>query len=117
MENRSGVVFNITGGQVNFAKDNATIHAIQNNGIGGNELDVIIKGIKENLSALNEEDAERVMDAVDTAKEELAKPEPKKGRLKNCISVIVEMVTLANGVPVLVDNLQKLQDFIEKIIK
>ena len=33
MENRNGVIFNITGGQVNFAKDNANINATQNNGI------------------------------------------------------------------------------------
>ena len=46
----NNMTFNVNGGQVNFAKDNATIYAIQNDGINVNELDSIIKGIMENLS-------------------------------------------------------------------
>ena len=43
------MIINVNGGQLNFARDNATIHATQNNGVNGNELDDIIRGIMENL--------------------------------------------------------------------
>lgn len=114
---KGNVTLNISGGQVNFAKDNAIINATQNNGIGGNELDIIIKEIKENLSGLKQEDADEIIDVVDMAKEELTKPEPKTSRLRNCITLIAPMITIANGMPVLANNLQKLQGFIIQCIK
>ncbi len=113
---KRNVTLNISGGQVNFAKDNSIINATQNNGIGGNELDIIIKAIKENLSGLKQEDADEIIDVVDMAKEELAKPEPKTSRLRNCITLIAPMMTIANGIPVLANNLQKLQEFIMQYI-
>lgn len=116
MENRDGVTFNITGGQVNFAKDNAVISATQNNGISKNELNLIINAIKDNLSSLKKEEADDIIDVVDMAKEELSKSEPKTSRLRNCISLIAPMITIANGMPVLASNLQKLLDFIMQYI-
>ena len=114
---KRNVTLNISGGQVNFAKDNAIINATQSNGIDGNELDVIIKAIKENLSGLKQEDADEIIDVVDMAREELTKPEPKTSRLRNCITLIAPMMTIANGIPVLAKNLQKLQEFIMQCIK
>lgn len=114
---KRNVTLNISGGQVNFAKDNAIINATQNNGIGGNELDIIIRAIKENLSGLKQEDADEIIDVVDMAKEELTKQEPKPSRLRNCITLIAPMITIANGIPVLANNLQKLQEFIMQCIK
>lgn len=70
-----------------------------------------------NLSGLKEEDAENIRDVVEMAKEELAKPEPKTGRLRNCLSLIAPMITVANGIPTLLDNLQKLMDYITLFIK
>ncbi|MBQ3783705.1 MAG: hypothetical protein II838_09740 [Lachnospiraceae bacterium] len=111
------VTLNISGGQVNFAKDNAIINVTQSNGIDGNELDVIIKAIKENLSGLKQEDADEIIDAVDMAREELTKTDSKTSRLRNCITLIAPMMTIANGIPVLANNLQKLQEFIMQCIK
>lgn len=111
------MAFNMYGGQFNYAKDNATIKATQNNGINANELDGIIKGIMDNLSGLDEDDADSIRDIVDMAKEELGKPEPKVSRLKNCLALIAPMVTVANGIPILADNLQKLVDYIAPFIK
>lgn len=116
MEKRD-MTFNITGGQVNFAKDNATINATQNNGVSSNELETIIKVIKDNLSDLKKEEADEIIDVVDMAKEELTKPEPKTSRLRNCITLIAPMMTIANGIPTLASNLQKLQEFIMQCIK
>ena len=118
MEDKNYTVhFNTSNGsQVNIAKDNATIHAPLNNGVSANELDNIIKEIMNNLSDLKKEDAEEISDIVDMAKEELKKPEPKVSRLKNCLTLIAPMFTIANGIPVLADNLQKLIDYITPYI-
>lgn len=103
---------NMNGGQFNLAKDNATINATQNNGVNGNELDDIIKGIMENLSGLEKKDADEITDIVEMAKDELIKPEPKVSRLRNCLALIAPMFTIANGIPTLAVNLQRLHDFI-----
>ncbi len=110
--------FNISnGGQVNVANDNATIYATQNNSVSVNELDKIIKEIMDNLSGLEKEDAENIKDTVDMAREELAKPEPKVSRLRSCVTLLAPMFTIANGIPTLVNNLQKLVDYIKPYIK
>lgn len=103
---------NMNGGQFNLAKDNATINATQNNGVNGNELDDIIKGIMENLSGVEKKDADEITDIVEMAKDELIKPEPKVSRLRNCLALIAPMFTIANGIPTLAANLQRLHDFI-----
>lgn len=117
MMSTNGVVINMNGGQFNLAKDNATINATQNNGVNGNELDDIMKGIMENLSDLKKEDADEIADIVEMAKDELTKPEPKVSRLRNCLALITPMFTIANGIPTLAANLQKLQEFIIQYIK
>lgn len=111
------VTYNVHGGQLNISSGNSTIYAIQNNGISTNELDSIIKGIIDNLSGLNIKKAEEVEDVVDMAKEELGKPEPKLSRLRNCVTLIAPMFTVANGIPALADNLQKLVDYIMPYIQ
>jgi len=110
------VVWNVNGGQVNVASGNATIHATQNNGVNTNELDNIIKGIMENISSLKKEDADEIVDVVEMAKNELAKPEPRVSRLRNCLTLIAPMLTITNGIPTLADNLRKLQEFINMYI-
>ena len=115
--NKRNMTVNISGGQVNIAKDNGNVNAIQNNGIGNNELDAIIGEIKNDLSELKKEDAEEIMDIVDMAREELAKTQPKVSRLRNCITLIAPMMTIANGIPTLSSNLQKFQEFIMNCIK
>ena len=107
---------NISGGQINIAKDNATINVIQNNGMDRNEFETTIQVIKDNLSGLKKEDADGILDALEQVKEELAKARPKKSRLQNCIKIIAPMITIANGIPVLATNLQKLHDFIIQCI-
>lgn len=110
------MTFNMNGGQFNFAKDNATINATQNNGVNASELDSIIKGIMENLSDLKKEDAESIKDVVDMVKDELGKPEPKVSRLRNCLTLIAPMFTIANGIPTLAGNLQRLVDYVTPFI-
>lgn len=106
------IVWNVNGGQVNVASGNATIHATQNNGVNGKELDDIIKGIKDSLSDLKKEDADKIADIVELAEDELTKPEPKVSRLRNCLALIAPMFTIVNGIPTLANNLQRLQELI-----
>ena len=111
------VTYNVyDGGQVNNANDNSVMYVTQNNGINANELENIIKGIKDNLSGLKKEDLDNIIDVVDKAREELAKPEPKVSKLRNYVSLIAPMFTIANGIPVLADNLKKLMDYINTFI-
>ena len=114
--NKRNMTVNISGGQVNIAKDNATINAIQNNGLDGNEFETIIQAIKDNLSGLKKEDGDEILDVLEQVKEEIDKEKPKKSRLQNCLKLIAPMITIANGIPVLATNLQKLHDIIIQCI-
>ncbi len=109
-------VFNIMGGQVNINNE-GTMYAIQNCGAGTKELDSIIKDIKENLSDLKSEDAESIIEVVEMAEEELIQKEPKIHRLENCISLITSVFAIAKGMPLLIDNLQKLIDYIFRFLR
>lgn len=116
LTNKNEMVIHMNGGQLNLANDNATIYATQNIGVSGSELDDIIKEITQNLSGLNKEEAEEIADIAEMARCELVKPEPKVSRLKNCLTLIAPMFTIANGIPALATNLQKLQEFIMQYI-
>lgn len=110
--------FNVSdGGQVNVANDNSMISVTQNNGVSAGELDAIIKGIKDSLSDLKEDDAEGIRDVVDMVKEELEKPEPKVSRLQSCVTLIAPMFTIVNGIPALASNLQRLVAYIKPYIQ
>lgn len=110
--------FNVSkGGQVNVANDNAAMYVEQNNGVSADELDDIVKGIMDNLSGLKKEDAESIKDIVDIANEELSKSDLNKNRLRNCVTLLAPMFTIANGIPTLTGNLQRLIDYIMPFIK
>ena len=117
MGNNENIVWNVSGGQVNVASGNAIINATQNERITSSELNNLINSIKDNLSNMQHADVENIIDIIDMAKEELEKPEPKASRLRNCVTLLAPMITIANGTPTLVDNLQKFQEFIMQFIK
>ena len=117
MGNNENIIWNVSGGQVNVASGNAVINATQNEKISVGELDNLIKCIKNDLSNIQQSDAEKIIDIIDMAKEELVKPEPKVGRLRNCLTLLAPMITVVNGIPTLVDNLQKFSDYIMQWMK
>lgn len=116
MDRKNNVTLNISGGQFNISKDSSTLNAVQNNGTSGTELEKIIKGIMDNVNELNKNDADQITDIAEMVKQELSKPEPRVSRLSNCLKLIAPMLTIANGIPTLYDNLQKLQEFIMQYI-
>lgn len=103
--------WNVSGGQVNVASDNATINATQNNGIQSDELDKIVKAIMDNVSSVNKEDAETIVDSVNMIKDELLKPEPKRTIISSGIKLLAPLVSIVNGIPALATNMQKFIDF------
>ena len=109
--------WNVSGGQVNVASDNATINATQNNGIQSDELDRIVKAIMDNLSSVNKEDAETIVDSVSMIKDELLKPEPKRTIISNGIKLLAPMISIVNGIPTLTTNIQNLIDFASQFLR
>ena len=116
MEDKNMTFSASNGGQIVFAQGKAKVYATQNNGVTASVLDSIIKGIIDNLSDLKKEDAEEIKDVVDMVKDELGKPEPKVSRLRNCLTLIAPMFTIANGIPTLAGNLQRLVDYVTPFI-
>lgn len=110
------VVWNVSGGQVNIANDSAIINAIQNNGVDSNELENIVKAILDNVSGLSKADAETIIDSVEMIKEEILKPEPKSRIISNGIKLLAPMISVANGIPTLVENIQQLIDLASQYI-
>ena len=93
--------WNVSGGQVNVASNNATINATQNNGIQSDELDKTVKAIINNVPLVNNEDAETIVDSVNMIKDELLKPEPKRIIISNGIKLLAPMISIVNGIPTL----------------
>ena len=80
------VTVNITGSkQVNFAKDNASITAIQNNnGIDANELHKLIEAMKANLNPdLSSEDRADAEESIDIIESELGSGNPDEQKVKS----------------------------------
>lgn len=48
--------------------------------------------------------------------EEILKPEPKGKIISNGIKLLAPIITIANGIPVLVDNLQKFITIVSNFI-
>lgn len=113
MESGKKIIWNVKRGQVIFASGDSTVNAVlNNNGTNVDELENIIEGIRNNMSDLRKEDADKIIDIIEMVKEEFAKPEPRAGRLKSCLSLLAPMISIVNGIPTLTSNLQKLQEFI-----
>lgn len=114
------VTINANGGQVNIANDSSIMTVVQNNynnGVNAKELNDIVKGIMENVSGLSEKDADVIIHAVDKAKEEFSKPEPTVSGLRDCLTLVAPMFTIANGIPKLIENLQKFVSYITPYIR
>ena len=108
--------WNVSGGQVNIASDNATINATQNIGIQSEEFDQIVKAIIDNVFQVNKEDAETILDSVNMIKEELSKPKPKRIIISNGIKLLSPMISMVNGIPSLATNIQKLINYITPLL-
>lgn len=98
--------WNVTGGQVNIANDNATVNAVQNNGASVDEINKMVSSILDNLGDVDRETSETIVDSVNMIKDELMKSKPKRAILVNGIKLLAPIVTIVNGIPMLADNIQ-----------
>ena len=67
----------------------------------------------DHTALLKKEDAESIGDVVGMVRVEMVEPKPKAGRLRNCIALIKQMVSAADGIPDLADSLQELIEYIK----
>ena len=68
------------------------------------------------MTLLDENIRDSLQDVIDMVKEEFSKSQPKTSRLRSCITLIAPIITTVNGIPTLVENIQKLKDFIAMYI-
>lgn len=107
------IVWNVNGGQVNIASGNAIINATQNESVNNAELENIIKNIMDNVSGLDKEDADTIIDSVEMIREEIMKLEPKRNIISSGIKLLTSMISIANGIPALAENIQKFIDYVQ----
>lgn len=125
----SGPIINNYGGQVSYATDNSQIVAKQIIGESETEFEQLCNDILKELSHLKQEDADTVSHTIDMLKDELAQPtsdmlkdEPaqptsRKDLLRNAVTLLAPMITIANGFPALAQNLQSLVSYIQSLIR
>lgn len=101
------------GVQVNISKDDSTINAVQNNGINTEELNNLIKSIKESLNNdIPEEEKEMIEENIETIKQELSNNSPKKGLIKSCILGLKNVVESIPTAIVLCKNIETLIEYV-----
>ena len=108
--------WNVSGGQVNIAKDSATVNAIQNNGVSVDEINNLVNGILDNIGGIDSNTSETIVDSVNMIKDELIKPTPKRAILANGIKLLAPIVSIVNGTPILAENIQALISYVTDFI-
>lgn len=115
---KSGMTINVRdNAQINLAQDNGVIYATQNNGLKVDEVNNLVKNIMDNLSGLSKEDSETVKDAVEMIQEEVMKTKPKEKIISNGIKLLAPIISIANGTPVLLENLQKFVEYAKTFVR
>lgn len=71
----------------------------------------------DQIGNLEEEKATEIIDIIEMSKEELEREKPRESRLKNCLTLLKSAMVIANGIPKLVENLKKFQNFIMLYMK
>lgn len=103
--------------QINQASENGTVIATQNNENGAEkDLNSIIKTVEIELESMKEEEAENIKDMLNMLREEMKASKPRKGRLKNCLQLLVATMSTINNAPQLLENLQKIKEYIERYL-
>ena len=115
-EKKKNMSLTINGGMVNISQDHSKMNINQNNGIDIDELEKIVKGIKDDMSNLNQQEQDEVMKIVNSIKLELIKPVPRIGKLRSCLTMLAPTFTIANGIPTLMNNIQQLKTYVMTMI-
>lgn len=106
----------VSGGQVNIANNNSTIHASQYNGVSLEDVNRLVNNIFDNLSDVTNENKETITDAVTMIRDELLKPKPKRAIILNGIKLLSPIVTILGGISVAAENIQKFIEYVKQFI-
>ncbi len=113
---KDGMIINLKdNAQFNLAQDNGVVYATQNIGLEVDEVNDLVKSIKDNLSGLSKEDSETVIDAVEMIREEVIRQQPRGRIISNGIKLLAPIISIANGTPILLKNLQEFIEYVKKI--
>jgi hypothetical protein len=105
-------IFNIKSHQTNIASDNATINAIQNNGIDISQAKALIEAVRQSIGAdMSPENAENVTECLDVLEEQLAHSAPKKSVINTLLSGIKAIKGTAEFGAAVVALVQYIQQF------
>jgi len=100
----------VNGGQANVAMDNATINAVQNNGVDVEELKRLIAELRASTPAdMSEADKEDVGESIETIESEMVQPKPKKSLVKTAIKSLQAVKGTAEFAAAVVALVQFLQ--------
>lgn len=80
------------------------------------ELHLILKDIMDNLFELNDSDRDNLQDIMQDVESEFQTSNLNSERLRNLTTEIARYITIANGIPVLANNLQQLINYICKYL-
>lgn len=83
-----------------------------NNGIGKDELECLCDAVTSNISSLNEENQKKVKDMLVEVQKMYREKQSPKDRLGKCLKNVATMLTIINGLPNAVEQLQQLQTFL-----
>lgn len=114
------ITYNINGNQVNFAKDNGTVNAVQNNnGIDANELHKLISAMKSELSPdLSDEDKADAEESIDIIETELESGKPDEQKVKSQFKLLGRIdagVKFASAVAALLTFADKVYPFLADV--
>ena len=105
-------------GQVNIAKDQATINAVQNNGIDTNELSKLISNMRDALEdSLTDEDKQDANDSIDIIEEELNSTQPNEKNVKTHFKILSKIgagIKFTNACCSLITFADKVYPFLDK---
>lgn len=106
----------INGGQVNIAKENATLNATQINGV--TEFDKIIEELKKNLknSDVDESVKNEILENAEGIREELNRKNPRKGILKSFAEGLKQSIVLVPKVLEIGANIKAIISFLQSFI-
>lgn len=108
--NRYNITNNI--GQVNIAKDQATINATQNNFY---EIDKLVNQVKTNINSIDDSELKNeIIDNIEGLQEELKKETPKKGIIKAIINALKTILLKITETIEVTTAISKIIDFVSK---
>lgn len=106
-------IITVNGGQVNIAKDNSTLNAVQNNGANTDDIIQMVINIKKLLdTTIPQEEKEIIEDNIDTIQDELKKDNPKKGLIKTCVLGLKTSLSKIPNALILCKNIEQFIEYV-----